>query len=561
MTNAMNYSLVIRNGRIVDGTGRPSFVGDIGVKGDTIAMVGRISDVGDADVIDATGKVIAPGFIEIHTHYDPQLCWDRRATPAGEHGVTTVVMGNCGLSLAPVQPGFGSRITKMFNKIEDINTSFFDSAVPYSWTSYPEYLDFIRSGLGVNVAPVVGHSMLRHFVMGDAAQERTATEAEIAQMCALLREAIKAGAFGLSVSYEHLTDEHDRPMASSFADSSERIALARAMVESGRLYFQATLESSDMATKLREYDELGEIALQSGACCSALAVMDLPHQGAAFYQDELDKLTELQAKGARIYGQTMTRPLDFSFRLSKAISLFYLAPVWSDVMVKPVEERKQTLADTANWPALHEALQTYASGRIVGKFRIRQVVDPANQRYVGQSLHEIAASEGWTTTEAMLRIAMADDFETLFDCSGLVHGNVEVVAMLLDHPLIQMGGSDAGAHVAQFAGEGDATFMLRHFVRDHGKFTLERAIQRMTSDLARDFGIARRGSILPGNFADLVIFDPDTVDRGPEILVKDLPGGGERYIRHATGIDKVFVNGKLFVDGGEYTEARAGCLV
>ncbi len=553
----MGYSLVIKNGRIIDGTGRPSFTGDIGVEGDKITAVGRVADCEGAVVIDAGGKVVSPGFIEIHTHYDPQLCWDRTASPAGEHGVTTVIMGNCGLSLAPVQPGFGSRVTKMFNKIEDIDTTFFDAAVPYSWTSFPEYLEYIRPGLGVNVGSVVGHSVLRHFVMGEAAQQRTATDQEIEAMCGLLSEAIAAGAFGLSMSYEHLTDENDGPMASSFADVREKIALARTLVEGGRLYVQATLETTDSERRLQEYDELGEIARQSGACCSALALMDLPSKGAQV-QVELDKLAEIQATGARLYAQSMTRPLDFTFQLTKAASIFYLAPVWSGIMIKPVEERKRILSDPAIWPDLHEGLQSYTSGRGISHFGVKRVRTPQNARFEGRLLGEIAEAEGITATEAMMRISSSEDFETLFDSTGTVHSNVDVVSMLLDHPLVQMGGSDAGAHVAQFAGEGDATFMLQHFVRDHGKFTLERAIQRMTSDLARDFGIHRRGAILPGNFADLVVFDPDTVERGPEITVRDLPGGGERMIRHATGVDKVIVNGEIFVDHGVYTNARAG---
>lgn len=554
----MGYSLVIKNGRIIDGTGRPGFVGDIAIAGDRIAAIGRIADPGGAEVIDAGGRVVSPGFIEIHTHYDPQLCWDRTASPAGEHGVTTVIVGNCGLSLAPVRPGFGARISKMFNKIEDIETSFFDAAVPYSWQSFGEYLDFLRPGLGVNVAPVVGHSVLRHFVMGDAAQQRTATDAEIEAMCAALKDAIAAGGFGLSMSFEHLTDEHAHPMASSFADTRERIALARTLVDAGRLYVQATMDNTTGSVrKLEEYDELAEIARESGACCSALAVMHFaskPDQ----HLEELAKLTELHATGARLYAQSMTRPLDFTFQLTKAASLFYLADIWSGIMVKPLEERKALLADETIWPQLDQSLVEYSKGNGVGHFTVKRTRRPENAHFQGRRLREIAAEDGVTPTAAMLRIALSENLETVFESAGHVHANVDEVAMLLDHPLIQMGGSDAGAHVAQFAGEGDATYMLQHFVREHGKFTLERAIQRMTGDLARDFGISERGTITIGNFADLVVFDPDTIERGPEVVVQDLPGGGERMIRHATGIDKVIVNGEIFVDQGAYTSARAG---
>jgi N-acyl-D-aspartate/D-glutamate deacylase len=557
----MAYSLVIKNGRVVDGTGRPGFVADIGVEGDRITMVGAIADPGDAELVDASGKVVAPGFIEIHTHYDPQICWDRTASPAGEHGVTTVVMGNCGLSLAPVRPGFHSRVTKMFNKIEDIDIRFFDEAVSYDWTSFPEYLDHIRPGLGVNIAPVVGHSILRHYVMGDAAQERAATDAEIAEMCRLLKEAIAAGAFGLSMSYPHLTDENDRSMASGFADRKEKIALARTLVESGRLYLQSTLHPINAAQRLKELDEMGEITRESGACGSVLAVLDMPYNEPGQCEAELAKLTELHQRGSRLYGQTMTRPLDTSFRMVKAHSLFYMARLWCDIMMKEVPERIELLSDRSIWPDLNRSIIDYVGDiDFLGQFTLMEAATEANQPFVGQTLRQIADAKGTTTTAAMLEIALSENLEPLFSNLGM-HGNVDNVAAILDHPMVQMGSSDAGAHVAQFAGEGDATFMLRHFVRQHGKFTLERAIQRMTSDLARDFGIKGRGAILPGNFADLVLFDPDTVDRGPEILVRDLPGGGERYIRHATGIDKVFVNGQLFVDQGRYTDARAGRTV
>lgn len=557
----MSFDLVIKGARVVDGTGRPSFISDVGITGDTITMVGRISDCEGAQVIDAAGKVVCPGFIEIHTHYDPQICWDRTASPAAEHGVTTVVIGNCGLSLAPIRSGFGARVTQMFNKIEDIDPEFFDAAVPYSWSSFGEYLDFIRHDLGVNVAANVGHSILRHFVMGDDAQKRAATDSEIEKMCDCLEEAVRSGAFGITMSYEHLTDENNQSMASGFADKKERAALARRLVECGRHFIQISMDFTDLEHKLQQYDELADISLESGACMSALALMDLSLDRNQ-WKVEIDKLDELRDRGAKVYGQTMTRPLDFTFQLDKANSVFYGSRFWGDVMVKPIEERKQLLRDPANWPDLHAGLLEYFAGHDgFGPVRVLHVHCDENRKYLGRTLGEIGEEEGTNSSVAMIQIALRDDLKTLFDFTGEVHGDVNVVCQIMDHPMVQIGGSDAGAHVKQFAGEGDSTYVLGYLVRDLGKFTLERAVQRMSGDLARDLGLSRRGTIMPGNFADLVVFDPEKVNRGDTIMVHDLPGEGERFIRHSSGVEKTIVNGQIFFDRGDYTEARAGRIV
>jgi N-acyl-D-amino-acid deacylase len=470
-------------------------------------------------------------------------------------------MGNCGLSLAPVQPGFGPRVTRMFNKIEDIDPEFFDAAVPYTWTSFGEYLDFIRHDLGVNVGANVGHSILRHFVMGDDAQKRPANDAEIAKMCDCLGEAIEAGAFGITMSYEHLTDENNRPMASAYSDVKERTALARRMVECGRHFIQISMDFTNLEHKLEQYDELADISLETGACMSALALMDLSVNRNQ-WKIELEKLDQLQQRGAKVYGQTMVRPIDYTFQLDKANTVFYLSRLWGDIMIKPIDERKRLLSDRGIWPDLHAALVEYFKG-IDGHARVKpiRVYAEANKQYLDRTLKEIGDAEGVSSTEIMLRIALRDDLKTLFDFSGEVHGNVDVVSQIMDHPMVQIGGSDAGAHVKQFAGEGDSTYVLGYLVRDLRKFSLERAVQRMSGDLARDCGMARRGTIMPGNYADLAIFDPLTVNRGETILVHDLPGNGERFIRHSTGVDKTIVNGQIVFDNGSYTNVRPGRVV
>ncbi len=546
-----SLSFVVRNARIVDGTGRPSYLGDVGIRGDKIAAIGRV-EAADVPAFDAGGHVLAPGFIEIHTHYDPHLCWDRLATPALEHGFTTVVTGNCSLGVAPVRPGEGGRITRLFEKIEDLGADFFDAAVPYSWQTFPEYLDYIRPGLGVNVGSLVGHTPLRHFVMGAEANQRVATDDEIDRMCGVLAEAIQAGAMGFSMSYAD-ADENNVPVASVWADLREKIALARTVTANGRRFVQAIRHFGDQNKRLAQLEELATISLESGTQTAALAVMASP--GDTWKQD-LEKLEALQRRGARVMGQGMPRAMDINFRLTRPFVLFFPMPGWMDVMAKPVPARIASFKD----PAIRCRLLDEARPR-ENLFKGVGVVHAASQRnraYERRQLTDIAREQGKELMDALLDLALAEDLETEFAVRGIINADVEKVSIILNHPLVQVGGSDSGAHVAQFSGAGDSCFLIEHFVRTHRKMTLERAVQRMTSDPAQDAGILDRGTIEIGRFADLVVFDPDTITRGEEVLANDLPGGGSRYVRHPKGIDKVIVNGEVVVDGGSYTKARPG---
>ena len=269
------YDLIIRNGTIVDGTGAERRTGDVAFKDGVIAAVGDVQ--GDAaSEVDAGGKVIAPGFVDIHTHFDPQLCWDGFATPSMEHGITTVVIGNCSLSLAPIRGRQGAdKIVSMFGVIEDIKKRTFDEAVPFSWESFPEYLSHIRPGLGINVGALIGHSAIRLYVMGAASQERAANEEEIAQMCQLVEEAMAAGALGISSSYVDI-DENGHPVPSQFADLNEKIALAKAMAKSGRGIWQIVPYFPDLQRELDNIRELGDISLAAGVPCSLQPVLSSP---------------------------------------------------------------------------------------------------------------------------------------------------------------------------------------------------------------------------------------------------------------------------------------------
>lgn len=548
--------LAIRNARIVDGTGAPAFCGDVSV------IDGRISEVGDAPgratvEIDAGGQVLAPGFIDIHTHYDPQLCWDGTASPSPEHGVTTVVIGNCSLSLAPVRPGGHDKLTRLFGTVEDLDAQYFAAAVPYTWESFAEYLDHIRPGLGPNVAALVGHAALRLYVMGAEAQARTATEDEIARMCALLAEAMEAGAIGLSLSYGHI-DENGAELPTHHADRRELLALFMVMARHGRGVVECSPDFRDAERLVPLIDDLGSLALETGVMVSMSPVLHLPFMPGLWLR-QLVRIEAWQARGAPLYAQTQTRPLDQTIRLSRGSAALSKLPLWSRIMARPHAERRAMLEAPEHRAALEAEIDLLRG--LFDALVVHHVTSPQHTDAVGRKVRDIAEARGCRFVDALLDIALADDLEAEFEIRDFVHADPEIVTLLLSHPAMQIGSADAGAHVAQFSGAGDTCFLFEKFVRHLGHMTVEQAVQRLTGDLARTWQIADRGVIAPGKMADLVLFDPERIARHPEEWVNDLPGGGGRFVRRAQGISKVFVNGCVLVDEGEYTQVRAGMIV
>lgn len=549
-------SLLIRNARIVDGTGGPSQPGDVAVRDGVIAAVGRDLPAAGARAVDARGQVLAPGFIDVHTHFDPQICWDRLATPSLEHGVTTVLMGNCSLSLAPVRRQDQRALAGMFKQIEDIQLSSFAAGVPWTWESYPEYLACIRQGLGINVAGLVGHSALRSYVMGAAAQERAATDAETAEMCRILQEAMRGGAAGLSTSYVDI-DEDMKPVPSRWATRDEVIALGRAMRAAGRGLIQTVPVFYNPPEQLQNIAEMGEISRATGLMCTIAPIV---HSATStLWKDSLDALEAEAARGAQVFGQSMPRTFDINIRLSETSFLLYALPAWAEIMRQPLPERLASFRDPARRDELRN--QAVLLGPLMDILVVGRTVKPANAPLQGRPLAEIAAERAVTPVDEMLDLACDEELRTEFSIRGAIHADTDGVTAILSHPRIHVGASDAGAHVAQFCGAGDTSYFLARWVRELKAFTLERAVHRLTGELADAFGIRGRGRIVPGLAADLVLFDPDTIDRGAEDFVGDVPGGGNRYVRHATGIDLVAVNGAVVWEHGAYTSARAGEIV
>ena len=547
-------TLAIRNGLVVDGTGAAPERRDVFVRD------GKIASGVDAPerTIDASGRVVSPGFIDIHTHFDPQLCWDGLATPSLEHGVTTVVIGNCSLSLAPVKPEGTAKLISMFQVIEDIKKPTFDAAVPWCWETFPEYLDFIRGKLGVNVGALIGHSAVRAYVMGAASQERAATTQEIDAMCAIVEDAMAAGALGMSSSYLDM-DEKMRPVPSRYAEIDEKLALAKAMSASGRGVWQVVPYIVDPAQLLDNIRELGDISLAAGIPCSLQPVLG---SGGRALDDQIQALTEQHERGARVYGQTMPRTFDMNMRLSETSMLLFGYPTWKSIMDLPASERAAEFGDPAKRQALVDEMVPRENSIFgIGHMRVGDVKSGENEQYQGRTITEIAETEGKQIGEVVLDLSLRDDLDTEFKLEGVVNADQEAVARLIDSPLCHFGASDAGAHITQFCGTGDTTYLLSHFVRESGTMTLERGVHRMTGEVARDWGILDRGTVEEGQAADIVIFDADRVAITKEEFVDDFPGEARRYVRRAEGFDRVLVNGEEVYGTEGYTSARPGKIV
>ncbi|HKC49194.1 MAG TPA: amidohydrolase family protein, partial [Myxococcota bacterium] len=366
-----------------------------------------------------------------------------------------------------------------------------------------------------------------------------------------------AGAIGLSISYVDI-DENMVPVPSRWADEREKTALCQAMAKSGRGVLQTVPYFIDIEEQLKNIAELGRLSRASGVLCSLAPIVSSPVSGDA-WRRSLAALEAERDLGGRVYAQSMPRTFDLNMRLSETSFLLYGLPTWNRFMSLPIGARIAAFGDPANRKTL--VAEGMRIAPLLMASSVGEVFSERNRSLAGRSLLQIAGERGVSLPDVMLDVALADELQTEFCIRGVIHADVDSVAEILSHPLVHIGASDAGAHIAQFCGAGDTCYLLERFVREHKRMSLERAVHRLTGELARDWGIAERGEIAVGKFADLVVFDPETIARGPERFVGDVPGDANRYVRDAVGIDAVIVNGALTVERGKYTDARAGRII
>jgi len=552
----MSSDLIIRNGSIVDGTGAPAYRADVAVSNGRITEIGKVT--GSATrVIDADGRIVAPGFIDPHTHYDAQICWDANVTPSPWHGVTSVVMGNCGVGIAPCAPGARNTAMQDLVNVEGMPFDVLDRGITWDWESFPEFMNAAasrRSALNLGFfAPL---TPFRYYVMGDAAMERAANADETARIAALVEEAVAAGAMGLSTTQlnNHIGYQ-GRPLACRNADRAELRTYANVLKRLGKGVIEIALTRQVSVLSDDDYALLDFLLTEGGRPVTWLTLLardDIPDA----CQASLRKAAPLLARGA--YPQISPRPLTRDIDMKNPLS-FMAFPSWHPVFNRPLEEQKKFYADPAFRNRFREELK--GPGQFTGNWdlmAVSEAASPALKVHDGRTIGEIARSRGVDGVDALLDLAIADDLRTEFTLAFLNTNQAEVGKLLKDNRTL-IGLSDGGAHLSMLCDAGYCTYLLGKWVRELGVLSMEQAVQRITAEPADLFGIRDRGRLAEGMAADIVVFDPATVgsgDRGEKRF--DLPGGARRIVMPATGIEHTIVNGAVIYESGDMTGALPG---
>jgi N-acyl-D-aspartate/D-glutamate deacylase len=540
------HDLVIENARIIDGLGNPVSEGALAVKDGRIAAVGE--DVGrGGETIDAEGLMLAPGIVDLHTHFDAQLTWDPFATPSNALGVTTVVIGNCGFTIAPCKAEHRDLTLRNLTHVEGMSLDAMRAGVDWDFETFPEYLGLLeRKGMVPNVACFCGHSSLRTYVLGEDASTRAATRDEVADMKRLLIEAMAAGALGLATStLEQHNGENGVPMPSRLADEHELMELTGALGEAGRGVFMLT---KGMTTTV---PWLESITANNGRPVMIAAMFVDPGDPERVFR-ELGQIEDARGRGRELWAQVGCFPLGMEFTLEHPYPLEALIAWRPAIEAEGTEAFKQVLADPSFRQGLKDEMKTKGvpnrfSDENWDHLTIMEVHKAAHRDLAGQKVGPLARAAGVEPWDWFLDFALEDDLKTLFDCP-LFNIDEDRVVNLLRHPYAAIALSDAGAHLSFLCDAGFGLHLLGHWVRERGDMTTEAAVQALTSRPADIYRIKDRGRLVPGAWADLMLFDPETVARGAKRRVNDLPTGAGRVDTPALGLHGVWVNGTRTVD-------------
>jgi N-acyl-D-aspartate/D-glutamate deacylase len=554
----MAYDLLIKNGFVVDGSGMPGFRADVGISKGKIVELGKLSGPAKR-TIDAEGRVVAPGFVDNHCHFDAQVTWDPLCSFSPQHGATTVVFGNCSLALAPVKPGTAKRVAEFLSYVEAIPMDVLNT-VDVEWESISQYMNRLEGRLGVNVGNLIGHTAVRYYVMGDDSQKRTATDEEIKAMQDVVRGGMEAGALGLSVSRNkgHY-DPQGVHIPALWADEKEIFALGDVLREMGTGIIQcgggraAELNGGLMA-RLSEatgrtviYNNLGQTVRDPDA-----------------WKKHMARLDETAQAGIRAFPLCSPNRVTQNFTMRNC-QVFRGSPTWHPILLASEEEKLRAYRDPEVRKKLHEEVVEHkvnvpAAGYSRQWYNYMWVEEPVlakNQALKGKTIGQLAQEQGKGIIDAFLDLVVEENLDTVF---MQAENNVdnEAMAKILTHPNAIVGLSDGGAHVQFHGGYGYCTRLLSEWVREKKVMTLEHAVRRLTFDSASALGLYDRGLLRPGMAADIVIFDADTVRPLPESIVHDFPANGWRFKEPAAGIIATIVNGEVLLENGEHTGALPG---
>jgi N-acyl-D-aspartate/D-glutamate deacylase len=562
----MQYDLVVKNGTVIDGSGMPRYRADVGVRRGKIASIGRIREPA-REVIDAEGQVVAPGFVDGHTHMDAQIFWDPIGTSSCYHGITTAVMGNCGFTLAPCAAKDKHLVVRNLQRAEDIPPAAMEAGIKWSWTTYPEYLAALEAlPKGINYASYVGHSAIRTFVMGERAFEATATEDDLQAMERQVRDAICAGAVGLtsSRSPSHETPE-GRVVASRNAAWDEVRRLVGVMGELNAGLFEVAGEGVDRNAGdpgVREWHtRLRDLALESGRPITFGVFSRRGSPGT--WKKYLDLLDETAAMGGRMFAQAHSRSLSALLSFKTQMPFDHL-PLWKDIRALPIDEQKRRLRDPELRPKLIEASRAQDGRRPLGtEARLADydwlyVFDTVEGPH--RSVAEVARARQQHPAETMIELALEKDLD-LFFLQPVANEDQDIALQIMRHPRTVTTFSDSGAHVSQLMDSSLQTHLLYHWVRTKQAFTLERAVSMLTLAPATLWGFHDRGLIREGMAADIVVFDPDTIMAEMPEVVDDLPAGARRLVQRTRGVAATVVNGEVLLRAGKHTGALPGKLL